>query len=699
MAGWAKRLLTIGALALAAAQLGAKPAPAPANVTQARLLAANREPGNWMAPGRTFDEQRYSPLAQINDANVGQLGLAWYVDLPVDRGVEASPLAIDGVLYNIEPWNVTTAYDARNGRELWRFDPQVSRDKGRHACCDIVSRGLAAWKGRIYIGTLDGRLIALDAKTGRQVWSVATLDPVWPYTITGAPRVYDGKVLIGNAGAEGSARGYVTAYDAASGKQLWRFYTVPGNPADGFKDPAMAMAAKTWTGEWWKVGGGGTVWDAMAYDPALGLIYIGTGNGGPWQQADRSPGGGDNLFLSSVIALRADTGAYVWHYQTTPEDEWDFTATQSIILAELPIDGKPRKVLIQAPKNGYFYVIDRATGKLLSAEPYVPMNWNKGIDKATGRPVINPEAHYGVNPVMLTPGPAGGHNWYPMAFSPRTGLAYFAVTEMYQAYSRNPAFKAVPGNMNQTGFGSTGFELTRQAAADYALKNNKFWLTAWDPVAQKERWRVPYPQRGSGGVLATAGNLVFQGTILGTFAAYHAETGAKLWESPVQQVPVAAPISFTVGGEQYVAINAGWGGGLAHSVDPRGLGVQISKARLLVYKLGGTAALPALQAKAGGAYRPPVSGADISTIRRGEGLFADTCAGCHGERAIGGVKDLRRMSEATHAEFLDVVIGGKRKERGMAGFADVISVADAKAIHAYLISRNHEDWASIAEEK
>ena len=690
-----KAVLACG-IAIGTACMATAAGPSPARVNQARLVAADRSPGEWMAPGRTYDEQRYSPLDAINDGNVSRLGLAWYADLPVDRGVEASPIVVDGVLYNIEPWNVTTAYDAKTGRQLWRFDPQVDREKGRLACCDIVSRGLAAWKGKIIIATLDGRLIAIDAATGKPVWSVDTLEPVWPYTITGAPRVFDGKVLIGNAGAEGAARGYVTAYDADTGKQLWRFYTVPGDPAKGQPDKALEMAAKTWKGEWWKRGGGGTVWDSIVYDPVLDLVYIGVGNGGPWAQRYRSPGGGDNLFLSSIVALKADTGEYVWHYQTVPGDEWDYTATQPMILADLKIDGRMRKVLMQAPKNGYFYVLDRATGELISAEPFVPVNWASGIDRKTGRPIVNPEARYGEVPVLLTPGAGGGHNWNPMAYSPRTGLVYFPVTEMYMAYSVNPDFKQTPGNMSQLGISTTGYDLTRKAAADYAAKNNRTWLTAWDPVAQKERWRVPYPQRGSGGVLATAGNLVFQGTVNGTFAAYRADTGDKLWETPVQQVPIAAPITYSVDGVQYVAVNAGWGGGLAHSTTVKSLGFPISTPRLLVFRLDGTAKLPEVKAANTELVRPKETGADAAMIARGEQLYADNCATCHGEQARGGVKDLRRMTPATHVEFLDIVLHGTRLEKGMTSFADIISEDDTKAIHAYLIHRANEDWDSIA---
>jgi len=686
---------SVAILCVAAAAAGLSPA----RVDQARMIAADRSPGEWMGPGRTYDEQRYSPLDRINDGNVGQLGLAWYADLPVDRGVEASPLVIDGILYNIEPWNVTAAYDARTGKELWRFDPKVDRDKGRLACCDIVTRGLAAWQGKILIATLDGRLIAIDARTGKPLWSVDTLEPVWPYTITGAPRVFDGKVLIGNAGAEGAARGYVTAYDVETGKQLWRFHTVPGDPAKGQENKALEMAAKTWKGEWWKRGGGGTVWDSIVYDPKLDLVYIGVGNGGPWSQRYRSPGGGDNLFLSSIVALKAKTGDYVWHYQTTPGDEWDFTATQSMILADLKINGRTRQVLMQAPKNGFFYVLDRATGELISGEPFVAMNWANGIDKATGRPNVNPEARYGEVPVLLTPGAGGGHNWNPMAYSPQTGLAYFPVTEMYMAYSVNPAFKQTPGNMSQLGLSTTGYDLTRKAAAAYAAEHNKTWLTAWDPVAQKERWRVPYPQRGSGGLLATAGNLVFQGTVNGTFAAYSADRGAKLWETPVQQVPIAAPITYMVDGVQYVAVNAGWGGGLAHSTTAKSLGFPLSSPRLLVFRIGGAAKLPALANDGPGLVRPEDSKADGATIALGERVYADNCATCHGEQARGGVKDLRLMTPATHAEFMDIVIGGKRREKGMVSFADVISEADAKAVHAWLIRRANQDWDSIVANK
>ena len=612
------------------APLAAQDAPAP--VDHARLRAP--EPGQWLSVGRTYDEQRFSPLAQINDRTVGRLGLAWFADINTERGMEASPLVIDGVLYNVQPWNVVTAYDAKTGRVLWSYDPEVPLRFGRMACCDIVSRGLAAWQGK----------------------------------------------------------SYVSAYDAETGAQLWRWHTVPGNPADGFENPAMEMAAATWTGEWWKGGGGGTVWDNLSYDPALGLVYIGTGNGSPWAQKWRSPGGGDNLFLASIVALRADTGEYVWHYQTVPGEEWDYTATQQMILADIPLGGRTRQVLMQAPKNGFFYVLDRATGELLSAEKIAPINWASHVDMATGRPVENPAARYSTTPVMISPGAGGAHNWNPMAFSPLTGLVYVPVTETYMAYAAAESFDPARGGL---GTSFTGFDAERRQIAEYADAHSRGWLSAWDPVAQREVWRGPVAQKGSGGVLATAGNLVFQGTIGTTFAAYRADTGALVWEMPVQQVPISAPIAYEVDGEQYIAVNAGWGGGLAHVERSAYTQLFLSKPRLLVYKLGGTAQLPPLPAASMVVPElspPPALTGTPAQVALGESLYAQNCALCHGAAARGGVKDLRHMMPATHAAFLDIVLGGTRAQNGMASFADVLSREQAEAIHQYLIARARADW-------
>ncbi|MFC3097027.1 PQQ-dependent dehydrogenase, methanol/ethanol family [Alteraurantiacibacter palmitatis] len=645
----------------------------------------------WINTGRTADEQRFSPLTQINDGNVGQLGLAWYADLASDRGQEATPIVVGRTLYNVEPWNVVTAHDATNGRVLWRFDPQVPLRFGRLACCDIVSRGLASDGARVFVATLDGRLIALDKDSGETVWSTLTVDNAQSYTITGAPRVAGDLVLIGNGGAEMGVRGYISAYERVTGALRWRWHTVPGNPADGFENEAMRMAAATWSGQWWLAGGGGTVWDSISYDPELGLIYIGTGNGSPWTRAYRSPDGGDNLFLASIVALDARTGEYRWHYQTVPGEEWDYTATQQMILADLEIGGRTRQVIMQAPKNGFFYVLDRATGELLSAEAIAPISWASAVDTATGRPVENPAARYGTIPVMVSPGAGGAHNWNPMAFSPQTGLVYIPVTETYMAYAAAETYE--PGRGLGTAF--SGHDDIRRQIAEYADANSKGWLAAWDPVTQTERWRVPYSQKGSGGVLATAGNLVFQGTIGTTFAAYRADTGEKLWEMPVQNVPIAAPITYMVDGVQYVAVNAGWGGGLAHVERAQFSHLFLGRPRLLVFRLGGTVQLPPMPPESMALPElapPPPLTASLQTVARGEALYGANCALCHGNAARGGVKDLRHMTPATHAAFADIVLRGSRARAGMASFADVLSAEEAEAIHQYLIARANEDW-------
>ncbi len=668
--------------------------PPPANVDHARLLNADREPGQWMSDGRNYTAQRYSPLKQINENNVSQLGLAWYAELDTFRGVEATPLAVDGVIYNTSAWNITSAYEATTGRLLWTYDPKVPREWGRYACCEPVARGLAVWKQKIIIGTLDGRLIALDAKTGTPVWTTQTFDKSWPYSITGAPRVFNGRVVVGNGGADLGVRGFVSAYDADDGRPLWKFYLVPGDPAKGFENAAMEMAAKTWSGEWWKLGGGGTAWDSIAYDPKLDLVYIGTGNGSPIVQQHRSPGGGDNLFLSSIVAVDGKTGEYRWHYQETPGEEWDYTSTQSIVLADLPIKGKQREVLMHAPKNGFFYVLDRKTGELLSAEKYTAVNWASHVDLATGRPAINPAARYGTDPVLVTPGPGGGHNWFPMAYSPDTKLAYFPAYEAWFVFATDPNFKPKMFRSNGGWGGYTGESLKKRIALQKeGDAREKAWLVAWNPVTQKEAWRVPLPRHGNGGVLTTAGNLVIEGTTRQTFAIFRATDGKQLWEMPTQSAPVAGPITFTAGGEQYIAVNAGWGGGAAQV--ERGAGTQENRAsaRLLVFKLGGKLELPPL-APAQPIPNPPPLRATEEEVRKGAVLFAQTCAQCHGQLAVGGVKDLRQMTGETHAAFNDIVLKGTRADKGMASFASLLKPEEVEAIHAYVISRANEDWGT-----
>ena len=676
---------------LAGCQTGSHAGAESRGVDAERLRSADAEAGTWLMDGRTYQAQRYSPLAQINEGNVKDLGLAWYRELDTLRGVEGTPLVVDGILYNTSAWNITTAYNAKNGKPLWSFDPQVPRQWGRYACCEPVSRGLAYWKNTVIIATLDGRLIALDARSGKTVWTTRTFQTDWPYSITGAPRVFDGKVVIGNGGADYGTRGFVAAYDASTGAFLWRFYLVPGDPAKGFEDAAQAMAAKTWTGEWWKLGGGGGAWDSIAYDPDLKLVYIGTGNGSPLAQHYRSPGGGDNLFLCSIVALDAQTGEYRWHYQEVPGEEWDYDCTQSLVLANLKIKGAERRVILHAPKDGYFYVLDRASGELLSAENYVPVSWATGVDIKTGRPQVVPGARLSLEPQLLTPGPGGGHNWFPMAFNPGTGLAYFPAYENWMVYALEPNFESKKFRYNAGWGGYSGEVLKKRMALQKAAPPDQAWLVAWDPVKQAAAWKVPLPRHGNGGVLTTGGNLVIEGTTKQTFSIYRATDGALLWEMPVQTAPVAGPVTYTVDGEQYIAVNAGWGGGAAQVERGVGTAENRASARLLVFKLGGQRKLPPLKPAAPIPDPPPLRATE-ETVQKGAKLFANTCAQCHGQLAVGGVKDLRHMTAETHASFNDIVLKGLRVKKGMANFSNVLSPEDAEAVHAYVIARAQEDW-------
>jgi quinohemoprotein ethanol dehydrogenase len=661
---------------------------------------ANRDSGQWTSYGRTYDEQRFSPLAQINDANVAGLGLEWYQDLSSRRGVEANPLFVDGVIYNTISFNITTAYDARTGAKLWTYDPKVAPEWARYACCGPSVRGLAVWRGKVYIAALDGRLIALDARKGTELWTVQTFDRRFPFSITGAPRVFDGKVVIGNAGGDYGVRAFVVAYDADTGRKLWKFYTVPGDPSAGpdgeASDSAMPMAAKTWTGEWWKLGGGGSAWDSIVYDPKLKLVYFGTGNGTPIAYKHRSPAGGDNLFLCSIVAIDSESGHYKWHYQVVPQEQWDYDCTQSLVLADLQIQGRTRQVLMQAPKNGFYYVLDRATGELISAQPFVPNTWASHIDMKTGRPVVFPDAYLTEEPKLITPSAGGAHNWNPMAYSPLTGLTYIPVHAQWYVFAQAKTFRPVPFRPNNGMSFGTDPKQTK-ALLDEADRRDDGYLLAWNPVTQKEAFRIPYGRPGSGGVLVTAGNLLVQGTIGKTLAVYRADNGQKLWEMPVESVPIASPITYMLDGEQYIAANVGWGGGLAH-VDMM-LGkkpMAIAPARLLVFKLNAKNVTLPPTPPAPPLEEPPPLRTSEAEIKRGGELFNQTCSTCHGVNARGGLKDLRFMTRATHAEFNDIVLRGTRVDKGMAGFADILKPADADAIHGYLIARAHEDWNNEA---
>ncbi len=660
-------------------------------VDTARLRAP--EPESWLAHGRTQDEQRFSPLTQIHEGNVADLGLAWSFDLETERGVEATPLVADGVVYVTGPWSVLYALDARNGELLWKWDPEVPRAHARYTCCGVVNRGAALYDGKVFVGTLDGRLAALDAATGVPVWEVLTVDPEQPYSITGAPRIVEGLVVIGNGGADLGVRGYVSAYAAETGAMAWRTYTVPGDPARGFESEALERAAQTWTGEWWRAGGGGTVWDSMAYDPELGLLYIGTGNGAPYPRWLRSPDGGDNLFLASILALRPEDGEIVWHYQTTPAETWDYTATQHIVLADLEIGGRQRKVLMQAPKNGFFYVIDRETGEFISAEPFAEVTWATGIDE-NGRPIEAADVDYSEEARFVKPSPLGAHNWQPMSFNPETGLVYIPAKDMGSIFKMDPDWQYIPGDWN-IGLDFSGFK----DFGSEALEPIRAFLLAWDPVSQRAVWSVEHVTGSNGGTLTTAGNLVFQGTADGRFVAYRASNGTALWESPAGTGVMAPPITYTLDGVQYVVVAAGWGAAFAMGAADMALKAGVrGGGRVLAFALGGTAELPA--------GREPLGPPPIPTFRieataaervRGADLYHRYCGACHGPTAIGGgsgVPDLRYTTASDHELFESIVLGGLRLEGGMPVYADRLSPADVHSIQAWVLQRAAESAAS-----
>ena len=654
--------------------------------------------GEWLSYGRTYREQRFSPLDNINRDNIGELDLAWSFKFDTARGMEATPIVHNGVIYVSTGWSHVHALDARTGQELWHYDAKVPKAQLAKTCCGPVNRGVAIWQDnantplQVFFGALDGRLIALDAKTGEENWSIQSTPTDGNYSVTGAPRIVKGMVIIGNGGAELGVRGYVSAYDVNTGEMKWRFYTVPGNRNKPQESPALEAALETWSGdEWYKLGGGGgTAWDSLVFDPELDLLYIGTGNGSPWNRDLRSPGGGDNLYLSSIVALRPDTGEYVWHYQVTPADNWDYTATQQLVLAELEIEGEPRSVIMQAPKNGFFYVLDRKTGELLSAEKFAKATWATHVDMGTGRPVESKFADYQKNGgSYIWPSPYGAHNWQPMSFSAKTGLMYIPAQSI-PAY-----FSAVEEVMYRVNRWNTGVDLNTnrdpkswvaaRASMDALIYGE---LVAWDPIKKQRAWQVQHAKPSNGGILSTAGDLVFQGTWDGTFAAYDAYDGEKLWQYKSDSAVLAGPMTFELDGEQYVAVAQGSGGTVMITVGDELQRNKTNQNKLLVFKKGqfnqtnpvANEKLTTIRALGHAANTDP------NLIKLGESIYHNNCASCHGINALSNyvVPNLRYMNEQTHSDFASIVIGGARTHKGMIGFYETLGVDDVDAIHAYL---------------
>jgi len=661
----------------------------PGTLDDSRLRSTDQDTGNWLMYGRTYDDHRFSPLNQINEQTVAKLGLAWSRELGTTRGLEATPLVEDGVIFTTGSWSVVYAMDAKTGEVRWTYDPKVPRERAYFICCDVVNRGVALYRGKVYEGTLDGRLIALEERAGTPVWTVSTADSAKPYSITGAPRIAKGLVIIGNAGAEFGVRGFISAFDAETGKMAWRSYTVPGDPSLGFESKAMERAAKTWTGEWWKAGGGGTPWEGIVYDPALDLLYFGTGNPTAWYRGLRH--GGDSLYTASILAVHASNGELAWYFQTTPGDNWDYDATQPLLQADLNLGGRARKVIMQANKNGFFYVLDRETGEFLSGTPFVNgVTWATGLDAKTGRPVESATGYADLKPVIASPGPDGAHNWNPMAFSPATGLVYLPVKVGTQfLHAPNPKWKY---DADRDNVGLDGFYDGPLNAKLGSLPSPTGELVAWDPAGQRAAWRVNYPVVEGGGVLATAGNLVFQGRADGVLAAYRATDGKQLWTFEAGTGIMAPPVTYLVNGVQYVSVMAGWGGSTGLFNAPGSGAVKPGYGRILTFTLDGAATL---KAPAFGHKDPPTpaitTNASPQMVHEGGLLFNSQCAPCHGVNAVAGpVPDLRYASKETLQKIEDIVLGGSYASAGMPSFQKILNAKQVAAIRAYIVTRARE---------
>jgi quinohemoprotein ethanol dehydrogenase len=685
-------LLPIAISAAVSTDLAAAPLSHPAAVNQARLLKGTNDPHQWSTYGGSYNEQRFSPLKAINSQNVKDLGLAWYSDYDTNQNQHGSPLYVDGVIYVSTARNVVHALDARNGKRLWTYTPLLVPNPN----LGLVNRGIAAYNGKIYMGMLDAHLVAIDAKTGKAAWDVDVVPESLGlgamrknYSITMAPRVAKGKVFVGVSGGEFGVRGCLVAYDAETGKEVWRFWTVPGDPAKpdhAISDGPLAKAVSTWPKdiEYWKQGGGGTVWDAVVYDPVTDLLYFGTGNGTPWNRQMRDPTSGDNLYVASLIAVKPDTGEYVWHYQETPGDSWDYDAISPLVTTDLTIGGRKVHVIIQPSKNGLIYVIEAATGKVISGDPFTGVTWATGVDVNTGRPIEVPGARYETEPFNIGPGAPGGHTFHPNAYSPDTGLIYIPTWENYSAMA--PQAKPAPGTPPP--LVAFGGRVDRATLKPHNKQADNGWLQAWDPVARKVVWETPKGPRATSGALATGGNLVFMGNSGGKqIRAYDAKTGAQLWNFEAQTAVFAAPITYELDGVQYIAASVG---GAAQGGDY----FAPTYARMLVFKVGGKAVLPENKPYTALALNPPPSTAAADVIALGGDVYARNCAVCHG---AGGTQQRTSFPNLTvtpllysQAGFDQVVLGGMRADKGMGSFAKDVSATDAVAVREYLISRANE---------
>ncbi len=658
------------------------------DVSEARVLEESASGVNWFLKGGSFRGEHFSPLDDVNAGNVDDLGLAWAKRLPVPDGISATPIVVDGVVYLSGAWSLVFAIDAKTGKQLWTYNPDVrSRlaDDPYLSWPARVNRGVAVWQGKVILTTADCRLIALDAASGEEVWKQQACDRTRGYRMTDSPYVGGDMVFIGNAGSESGykTRGFVSAYSVDDGELLWRFYTVPSDKPEENTSAAMKMAAKTWSGTALEeFGGGGSVWNEMTYDPESGLLYFGTAGALPYVHRDRSPDGGDNLFLSSVVAVDTGTGEYAWHYQTVPQDSWDYNANMNIVLADLEIDGKPRKTLLIAPKNGFHYVLDRLTGELIGADKFAKVNWATHINLETGRPAYDPAAEYWKRPdeaVAVWPNMWGAHSWNAMAYHPGLQLVYIPVID-------------VPTIV--TDYEDGDYEDTLEIKTE--VDGEPFdpgKLVAWDPVTNSQRWSVAQALPFNGGVLATAGNLVFQGDAYGRFNAYRADDGERLWSVATGSNITAAPVSCATEGQQFVLVPVGAGGGLQFVYPEMHAGDEVAgPTQLLAFALGEDTPMPDANVAMRSLPDQPEPDATPEQIESGRALFSWECRSCHGKnaaaRAGGSVPDLRYATRETHAQWHGIVVGGARHVNGMPRFE--LSIEESEAVRQYVLSRSME---------
>ncbi len=660
-------------------------------IDDARMRNADKEPQDWLVHGGNLQSWRYSALNQITPDNIKDLKPAWVLDFDTNRGQEATPIVVDGVVYVSTAWSKVYAVNAQTGEQIWNWESNNRGEAGAMACCDVVNRGVAVYKGKVYVGTIDGRLVALDARTGKQVWSAQTTALGSTLTVDGAPLVANGLVYIGNAGGDVGGRGYVSAYNAETGKLVWRFYLTPGCP--GVKDHAASdevmdkIVQPTWFGPCNDYRGGGTVWNSIVYDPDFDQVYLATGNGFPWSRYFRSEGKGDNLFLASVVALDAKTGHYKWHYQETPGEEWDFAATADMILAELPIKGKMTKVLMHAPKAGVFFILDRRTGKLVSGKPFVPgLHWFSGFNP-DGTVIVNPDAHYGPGHPARSNGFA--RNWYPMSWDPVTELMYLQASQgppgIYYPKSTFE-WKKQGVNLGIYVFGETIPEELKkiQVPVPANAAPRRSYLMAWDPVKQQAVWRTD--SNGSG-VLATGGNLVFEGAarnVMGVLEAFRADTGQQVWSYNTPNAILTGPVSYMIDGEQYILVPMGAALGIYGGADVRAR----QPGRLVAFKLNGKATLPPDPPPAGPILAPPADANwTPAELSEGNELYAVNCAHCHGVNARNNnvVPDLRRSPYMNNAAaWKNVVEEGGLNHAGMISWSRLLPPGGAEEIRHFV---------------